>query len=439
MRSNASNVEVVRTGYSPRPLQQKLHVAMKRFNVLVCHRRFGKTVFSINELIDRSLRNTRKNPQYAYFAPFYSQAKKVAWDYLKEYTKHMPNVKVNESELTITIFRRDRDDRVKIMLMGADNIDAARGMYFDGVILDEYADMDPQIWTKVLRPALSDRMGWAIFIGTPKGQNHFYDVFLAAKRLGKEWFTAVYKASETGIIPKTELEANRAIMSEDEYEQEYECSFAAALTGAYYGKQMEKLESQGRITKVPYDPALAVDTFWDLGMDDSTAIWMIQHHRFEFRVINYIEDNGLGLESYVRMLFDTGYSFRRHYLPHDAAVRELGTGVSRQETLKNLGLRHITVLPKHNVADGISASRLVIPKCWFDYENCEVGINALKNYTKKWDAKNKVYMNTPLHNWASHGADAWRQFAMGMKPERDDVDVRRLPRSTKSDYDILGR
>jgi hypothetical protein len=189
----------ITTGYEPRPLQAKLHLALTRFNVLVIHRRFGKTVFSINEMIDKGLRNPLKNPQYAYFAPFYGQAKRVAWDYLKDYTKNLPGVITNEADLRVEIPRPATGDKIRFMLLGADNPGAIRGIYLDGAILDEYAEMDPTVWGQVIRPTLSDRLGWAIFIGTPKGQNHFHEVYNKAQ-INDTWFTALYKATDTNII-----------------------------------------------------------------------------------------------------------------------------------------------------------------------------------------------------------------------------------------------
>lgn len=448
----SKGVVTVATGYKPRALQAVLHRQFKRFNVVVCHRRFGKTHLAINEILDQGLRCNQKNPQYAYIAPTYGQAKRIAWDLLKDYTKNLPGVSINESDLRIDISRPHLGDRVRIMLLGAENPDSIRGIYLDGCVLDEFAEMNPQVWSMVVRPALSDRIGWAVFIGTPKGQNHFYDIYKFAT-VGdpqngvpkpEDWFSAVYKASETGIIPIGELEAARAIMDEHEYEQEFECSFTAALVGAYYGKEMAKAQAEGRITRVPYDPALPCFTYWDLGIDDSTAIWVGQRlGSREVRWINYIEDAGQDLEFYLKQLQKLGYMFAEHVLPHDAAARELGTGKTREETIRNkgksLGLNVRTrVLPRADVADGINASRLLIAKSWFDAENCKRGIDALTNYERKWDPKNKIYQQRPLHNWASHGADAFRQAAMGMNDNgRDADDQRKLPRYQQRDFDIV--
>jgi hypothetical protein len=433
----ASGVQVIKTGYDPREHQEELHPSLKRFNVLVCHRRFGKTVFAINELIDRALRNRLKNPQYAYVAPFYGQAKRVAWDYFKEYTKHIPGVTTNESDLRIDIPRPHLGDRVRIMLLGAENPTAILGMYLDGVILDEFAEMNPMIWTRIIRPMLSDRNGWALFIGTPRGHNHFYEMHLHAKKHADAWFTKIFKASETGIINESELLDAKATMAPEEYEQEFECSFSAALLGAYYGKEMEFAEKESRICSVPHEPTVPVDTMWDLGMDDTTSIWFIQQVGRQFRMIDYFEDSGRGFDFYAKILKEKKYTYREHYLPHDTAVRELGTGVSREETLRSLGIKPIIIVPRQSIEDGINASRLLIPKIWFDEEKCARGITALKNYERKWDPKNKVYLNKALHNWASHAADAFRTGAMALRDNFKRNDVLSLPRQSMSAYDVL--
>ena len=429
-------VERIDLGYTPRPFQKLLHIRLKRFNVLVCHRRFGKTVFSIMEMIDQALRCEEKNPQYAYIAPTYGQAKRVAWEYIKDFTRHLPNAKPNEADLKVVIPRPDRGDKITIMLLGAENPDSLRGIYLDGVILDEYAQCDPTIWGQVIRPALSDRKGWGIFIGTPKGQNHFYDIYNQAKGL-PNWHVAVYRASETKVVDEEELLEARQTMTPEEYDQEYECSFSAALMGAYYGKYINDLEAQNQIGNVPYDMAVPVSTFWDLGISDTTAIWFVQHVGNEIHVIDYIEEAGKGLEYYASVIKGKPYVYEEHYIPHDGAARELGTGVTRQETLLNYGLR-TTIVPRQSVADGINAVRLALPKMWFDSLKCAKGIASLKNYQRKWDAKNKMFLDSPLHDWSSNGADALRMFGLTFNPARrgrlKDLDKYRRP---QSDYNAL--
>lgn len=494
-------------------------------------------------------------------------------------------------------------DRIRIVLLGAENPDVIRGMYFDGVILDEFADMNPEVWSKIIRPALSDRMGWAIFIGTPKGMNHFYDVYMAAlKRIAADsldWFVALYKASQTGIISKSELDEARALMSEEEFEQEFECfppgtlvctnrgnipiesvrlgdvvlthknrwhmvtrtmnkvfsgelvfirsflnseklyltkehpvlvyerktqerkwvkaedlregdyvitprantffrlvhkvlsflnlgkvfpaqhmlasrvtevgnasykgkvynlsvkqdesyvaggiavhncSFSAALVSAYYGKAMAQAEDEGRITGVPHDPSVLVDTYWDLGINDTTVVWFGQRVGREMHWIDHIETSGKGLDEYVRDLKSghrAKYTYGSYYLPHDAAARELGTGKTREETLRSLGLKNTIIVPRQSVADGINATRLLLAVSWFDKEKCERGIHALKNYQREWDSKNKIFRDTPKHDWASHSADAFRTAATSNYDKKKSItEASKLPRQADNSYDI---
>lgn len=440
----------VSTGYDPRPHQAYLHNALRRFNVLVFHRRFGKTVFAINESIDRGLRNMRQNPKYFYIAPTYGQAKRVAWDYYKDYTKNLPNVEVNESELRITVYRPERGDKITWQLLGAENPHAIRGVYADGVVLDEMGEMSREIWGMVVRPALSDREGWCIFIGTPRGRNLFYDLYTFATtgfwpdgeqrdEAPGDWFAAKYKASDTGIIPKAELEAARQTMTSDEYNQEYECDFSAALVGAYYGKEMNRIEESGQITSVPYDNMTGVETFWDLGMSDATAIWFVQRCGREIHLIDYIEESNKGLHELVKMIKERPYVYDMHNLPHDAAVRELGTGKSRFEVAESLlGKRLVTVMRKDAIDDGINATKMILGKCWFDKVRCARGIEALKAYERKWDPKNQVLMQKPLHNWASHGADAFRGLALNFS-ERPRVSRDALPTRTNNKHNTFSR
>lgn len=398
-------------------------------------------MFALRDMIDRGLRCERENPQMVYFAPTYGQAKRVAWDYMKQFTRDIPGVRFNEAELKVRI-PRPQGDEVRFFLMGAENPDAIRGLYLDWGVLDEFAEMHPRTWSQVIRPALADRLGGATFIGTPKGQNTFFDMYMAAldsMDWDDEWFASLFRASETGIIPDSELRAAQKSMPKEEYEQEFECSFEAALLGAYYGDELSKLEKAGRIGDVSWDPAVPVQTAWDLGLDDHTAIWFIQEVGSEIHVVNYYENRNKGLDHYVRVIKsfeeDLGYYYGTHYLPHDAGARELGTKKTREETLKGLKLGRTKVNSRQSVEDGIHATRMMLPRCWFDYRNCKMGILALKNYEREWDAKEKVFKQTPKHNWASHGADAFRSFSMGQKRR---VSQGRRPTTCQMDFDIFG-
>jgi hypothetical protein len=395
-------------------------------------------VLSINEIIHAGFYCEHKNPQYAYIAPTFSQAKRIAWDYVKEYTKMLPGFVANEQGLYVS-FSRPGGDRVKIFLLGGENPDSIRGMYLDGCVLDEYGDMPPIAWKEVVRPALSDRTGWAIFIGTPKGMNHFYEAYRFAQSNGdRDWYAAVFKASETGLIPQAELEAAKAEMGDSQYAQEYECSFNAALTGSYYGTVLEALEGKKQITSVPYEPSVPVVTAWDLGMDDTTAIWFVQYVGKELHVIDFMEMSGVGLDWYARELSKKPYVYDEHFLPHDSMARELGTGVSRMETLQKLGLRNIRVVKRQNVADGINAVRLLLPKCYFDAKTCGAGLDALKNYQRKFDERRRIFQDTPLHDWSSHAADAFRYLALGTKSPEKKKESMGLSRRAKVEYNIFG-
>lgn len=444
-----ANAKVIKTGYTPRPLQAKLHRSFRRFNVAVCHRRFGKTVLAINELLDQAVRNPLHNPQYAYIAPTYGQAKKIAWNYLKEFAGDIPGMIVREGELAVIIHRQaviaedgtliKKADKITIWLLSAENPDSLRGLYLDGVILDEYGDMNPIIWSQVVRPALSDRFtmslelddcpiqGWAIFIGTPKGQNHFFDRYEYAKENPKNWFAAIYKASETNIIHPDELEDARNEMSDDEFNQEYECDFNAAMTGAFFSKLLIQAEEEGRIGDFPFIPGAAVATFWDLGIADSMAIWFIQKVGSKYRVIDYLEDHGKGMDFYIKELQMRPYIYARHHLPHDANQRELSTGTTRMDTFQTMGLYPIDVVPKvQKKADAIHAVRQKLPLVEFNEMTTRQGVSALKNYQREWDAKAKIFKKDPKHDWTSHGSDAFQTFARGVNDEMSFIMVGEL-------------
>jgi len=397
--------------YKPRDQIRAFHNRKERFAIIVAHRRFGKTVAAINDLIRSCFEIDRPNVRVAYIAPYLSQAKAVAWDYALEFTRDIPEIKVNHSELRIDFLNGAR-----FRLFGADNYNAMRGLYFDAVVLDEMADFPASAWSNVIRPALADRRGSATFISTPKGKNEFWELWHEAQD-DPNWFTAMLKASDTSILDQEELDEARRTMGDDRYEQEFECSFEAAIQGAFYAKEMKEATENGRITRVPYDRAASVITAWDLGIGDSTAIWFAQFVGQEIRIIDYYENSGVGLDHYAKVLLDKEYHYEQHILPHDVQVKELGTGKSRLETLDALGIRNIEIAPKLAVEDGIQAARTMIPKCWFDADNCTRGVEALRQYRRDFDEKLKTWRGRPLHDWTSHGADAFRYLAVGYRSQ----------------------
>jgi hypothetical protein len=366
----------------------------------VAHRRAGKTVAAINDLIRAAMRCELSEPRYAYVAPFTSQAKDVAWSYLRQYTAPIGGARANVSELRV-----DLPNGARIRLYGADHFDRLRGIYLDGVVLDEFADMDPRAWSEVIRPALADRQGWAAFIGTPKGRNAFFELYERAAA-SPDWFALRLKASETGLIAAGELEALKAELSADEYAREMETSFEAAIAGAYYAAVLTAADGGGRIGRVAHDPAAEVHAAFDLGIADSTAIWLAQFVGREIRLIDYIENSGVALDWYARALRERPYLYAPLILPHDALARELGSGLSRVEMLQTLGFS-VRIAPRIGVADGIEAVRRLLPRTWIDGGRCEAGLRALRDYRERTDPKRRVALG-PLHDWTSHAADALR-------------------------------
>jgi len=401
-------------GYRPRKQFEPFHARTERWAVIVAHRRAGKTVACIYDLLDAALRCDKPNARFIYLAPFFRQAKDIAWQVLKDAVRPLGGrVEINESELRVDI----GDKRIR--LYGADNFDAMRGIYADGIVLDEYGDMDPRAWPEVIRASLSDRNGWAVFIGTPKGENDFFEKHEEAAN-DDDWYSAVLKSSETGIIEKAELLEMRKAMTKEQYNQEMECSFKAAIIGSFFGNDLEQAETDGRITGVPLESELDVYTAWDLGIGDATVIWAYQLIGKEIRIINHYEMSGEGLGHYAGVLNgwrdELGYRFKDNFLPHDVEVRELGTGKSRLETLRELGIT-VKVAPKLSVEDGINAVRRILSRCWFDKEKCAEGLRALRQYRVEYDDKRKTFRKSPLHDWSSHSADAFRYLAVSL-PDR---------------------
>lgn len=409
--------------YRPRPQQREVHELMKehRFGVLVCHRRMGKTVLATNELLRGALLCKKERPRFAYIAPTYRQGKATAWDYLVHFTATVPDRQVNQSELRV-----DLPNGGQVRIYGADNPDSLRGLYFDGAVLDEYGLHASNVYSEVVSACLVDRGGWAMFMGTPNGRNQFWHIrqhALAQIEQGSsEWFFREYRASDTGLLDQEYLAAARSTMTEDEYAQEFECSFEAAVRGAVFGKEIQQARLEGRITNVPLEPALPVDTTWDIGVGDATAIWFSQTLRSgEIRLIDYYEASGEGLPHYVRVLQDRKYVYGKHWAPHDIQVRDFSSGRSRIETAAGLGLRFDVVPRLHlqvggEIEEGIHAARMLFSRCWFDATKCAAGIEALQHYRRDFNERLQEFKSSVVHDWASHGADAFRYLAVRLRP-----------------------
>lgn len=403
-------IERVTIPYTPRREQRVYHADPARFKVLVAHRRLGKTVAAVNEGVKQTIRCALPAAQGAYIAPFRNQAKRVAWSYVKQYAGAIPGVTFEEQELTARL-----PNGAKFTLYGGDNAHALRGLYLDHAVIDEPAQMHPDLWGQVIRPALSDRRGGATFIGTPCGKNRFFTLYRDAAKL-PAWSRLLYTVDDTQIIHPDELTALRAELTEDEYRQEYLCDFEAAIRGAYWGREMRTAEEEGRVTEVPYTPELDVTVAWDLGMADQTVLtyWQVSPAG-QVRAIDCDAYTGTGLAQVVKAMREKPYLITENWLPHDIKVRELGTGTSRYEVLWDLGVRG-TIVPKLSIHDGIAAVRAMLGRTWFDRSRCATLVEALKTYRTDWDAQRQVLKTTPLHSWESDYADSVRYFAISTAP-----------------------
>lgn len=404
-----------------RPLQAELYRAMRRWNVWVCHRRFGKTVLTLEILLKCAFDNPLPAPRYAYVAPLYRQAKAIAWDYLKRFAAQLPGCTTNESEL-----RLDLPNGARLQLLGADNPDSIRGIYLDGVVLDEFAQMHPRAWTQVVRPALSDRAGWAIKVGTPYGKNAFWEEYREAVRLqasgDPDYHAALYRASATGVLSAAELASAKQTMrsthgglaGDAHYNQEYECQWEAAIPGAYYAHEFAEVDRERRVTRVPYDPSYPVYTWWDIGIDDATSIWCVQFVGRQICVLRYHEDTGYGAPHYAEVVNAWAYDAHAHILPHDGATRDRGSGERYQTILQRTVRGRVEVAQRPSLSIGIANVRTMFPRLLFDEVACEQGLNALRAYHHKWDDERRIFQDHPDHDWASHAADALRTGAISL-------------------------
>lgn len=404
--------------YTPRDYQLPFLRAMDngcRRAVKVWHRRAGKDKTDLNYMVKRA---AEQKGYYPYFFPTTAMGRKVLWDGMDKsgfkFIDHIPAPLIankNNTEMKVTL----KNGSI-IQVIGTDNIENV-GVNPIGCIFSEFSLQSQRAWD-LTRPILAENGGWAIFNFTPRGKNHAYDLLKMAQA-NQQWFAEVLTVDDTGAIsPEAIQEERDSGMSEDMIQQEFYCSFELGQEGSYYGKYMSQALLDGRICGVPFDPAVQVLTAWDIGVGDSTAIWFCQQVGGEIHLIDYYERAGEGLAHYASMLEqkrqENNWIYQAHYAPHDIEARELNTGLSRKDYARQLGINFVT-LPKLRVEDGIEAVRAILPRCWFDERNCAAGIKALENYRKRFDEKHNVYSNIPLHDWASHGADAFRYLAVAIK------------------------
>lgn len=385
-------------------------------SIIIWHRRAGKDKLCFNYIIARAWKTVGV---YYYVFPTYSQAKKAIWEGIDRngfaFLDHVPKEIIaskHQTELKIVL----KNGSV-FRLVGSDNIDALMGTPPRGIVFSEYAMQSSRAWDYI-RPILAENEGWAIFNSTPRGKNHFYDLYIQAKD-NPNWYTSLLTVDDTNSIPKEEIEKEKDEMADDIFQQEYYCSFSKGQDGSWYGKYLSNVDLDGRITNVPYDPYGKVDTFWDLGVGDSTSIIFAQKVGQEIHIIDHYESHGEGLDHYARMLDKKDYRYNAHYAPHDIKVRELTNYArTRLDIAKDLGL-NFSIVPDISIYEGIEITRSIFHQLWFDEIKCKYLLKCLANYCKRYNEAYNVYSDQPVHNWASHAADAFRMLGIMYSHKRE--------------------
>lgn len=409
--------------WSCREYQDSLWKALaherKKRAVAVWHRRSGKDEIALHWTATAAFERVGN---YWHMLPKANQARRAIWEAVNPHT----GLRRIDEAFPQAIRETTREQEMMIrfingstwQVVGSDSYDALVGAPPIGIVFSEFSLADPYAWD-YLRPILAENGGWALFIYTPRGKNHGYTLYRMAQK-NPEWFCQLLSVENTKALSPEIIASERAAgMSEDMIQQEFYCSFEAANPGAYYGKQMAQAWKDGRITGIAVEPGIDCETFWDLGMDDATAIWIAQPVSRELRIVGYYENTGEGLAHYANWLktwaIGKDVRFSRHVMPHDVEVRELGTGKSRKQVAMSMGVTPVQVCPQLEVEDGIEAVRRILPRCYFDERACERGISALTEYGKDWDEKAKTFRNKPRHDWSSHAADAFRYLAVSMR------------------------
>lgn len=366
--------------------------------------------------------------------PQASQARKAIWEAVNPHTGKR---RIDEAfPPAIRSVTRENEMFIRFVngstwqLVGSDNYNSLVGSPPAGVVFSEWALADPSSWA-FLAPILRENGGWALFITTPRGQNHAGRMYDSVAR-DPQWFAETLTADQTGVFSPEDLAQERIELMRVHgeqvgasiFEQEYYCSFASAVVGQVYAGELRALEAAGRITRVPYEPLKPVQTFWDLGYSDHTAIWFAQRVGLETRIVDCLSGSQRAVHDYLREMQTKGYVYSTDWLPHDARAKSLGTGKSIEEVLREAG-RTVQIVPQLSIAEGINAARALFPSCWFDAERCEPGLNALRNY--RYDVKEGQFSKNPAHDWASHFSDAWRYLAVAIDSEQPKMPLTHAP------------
>mgnify|MGYP001573730635 CR=1 FL=1 len=411
--------------YKPRNWARQLHSSNQRWKVIICHRRAGKTVATLNHLQKDALQIP--NSRFAFIAPTYKQAKDIAWDLIKFYARVVPSVQFNESELRI-----DYPNGSRIRLYGADNPDSLRGIGLWGVVFDEYSQQPSNIFSEIISKALAEHNGYAIWIGTIKGKNHLYKTYKVGEN-NAEWFTLwqdidktlITETGETVNNLKKALEDDKklvkqGIMTEDEFKQEWYLNVEASIKGAVYAKEWAELRESGRLMKIDYDPLLPTYSAWDFGIGDATAIGIYQIQasiKREIRLIDYYENNNVDLQHYLDWLKNKPYKLIMSYGDPSGQNKNLITGRSLFEDLNSDKVTKFLGYPirmfarrTHKIDQKHDVKRLM-KELWVD-EQLEKFIKAITNYHYIWDEKRGEFQKDPYHDWSSHAMDSLAYFAV---------------------------
>ena len=397
--------------YKPRWYFRDFHRRRQRWSVMVAHRRAGKTVAAVNDLIEKASYNTRENPRYAYIAPLLRQAKDIAWQYLKDACQPY-SPKINESQLYVELSALPSSPRITIY--GADNPDSFRGLYLDGAVLDEFGNMRGSVWKEVLLPALIDRRGWAVFMGTPNGPNHFRDMWYES--LDQEnWFNVLLPVTTTNIIPDEDLREMKKIMDPEQYAQEMLCSFEASVRGAIYARQMEQITEDGRICDRELSKDVPTDVIMDIGFKDQSTMGFAQKHFDGILMGHSHGDNLKPIGHYIKYIKDFWGANKlkpgQIWLPHDAKARSLQTGKAIIDHFR-LAHLHPKLVPRLDVIDGIAAVRTTFPSVYINEKKNRTLILALKTYHRKYDEELKRFSDEPVHDWSSDWSDMFRYWCI---------------------------
>lgn len=414
--------------YKPRTYQLPVLTALddgKKRAVIVWHRRAGKDKTILNYTVKKMIERVGT---YYYFFPTYNQGKKILWDGMDKegyrFLNHIPE-EIRKSPPNETEMQIELTNNSIFQIIGTDKIDSIVGTNPIGCVFSEYSLQDPAAWDYI-RPILAENGGWAVFCFTPRGENHGYKIYNLARQDPAQWYSQVLTVDDTKAIPQDVLDnEHREIIQTNGddalFQQEYYCNFTVPIAGSYYTAQIQRAYADSRVREILHLQAIPVNTWWDIGVGDSTAIWFTQTIGQKIYFIDYLENTGKGLDWYIKELQNKSYIYGKHNAPHDIEVREFTNGKSRLETARGLGI-NFRVVPRLGIDDGIHAARQIFDRCYFDSVKCERGLNALKNYQKKYDETRKTYSDKPDHTWASHAADAFRMFAVGFRDRGTTVD-----------------